>query len=253
MNNEQARKFYLGKTFQTNSCGELIVTKYLKSCYVTAQFKNTGTVVITDMDNIKRGAVYDAFAKTVCGIGYLGNQVSSVNGQVLPEYTLWHNMMKRCYDAHVKELSPSYKSCKASVKFHNFSYFYKWCHKQVGFGLAGFHLDKDILKKGNKVYSEKTCCFVPSEINALLVNSKATRGEHPLGVSFSKLHNCFEAYLTKFNVKHSLGLFSTEYEAFLSYKAAKESHLKAVATKWKEHIDLRVYEALMSWEVTITD
>lgn len=36
--------------------------------------------------------------------------------------------------------------------------------------MEGWHLDKDILLKGNKVYSPETCAFVPAKINSLLIS-----------------------------------------------------------------------------------
>ena len=50
-----------------------------------------------------------------------------------------------------------------------------------------------------------------------------------------------------------LGSFKTEEEAFLVYKKFKEVHVKSLANKWKDRIDLRVYNALMNWEVGIDD
>ena len=43
-------------------------------------------------------------------------------------------------------------------------------------------LDKDILIKGNKIYSQDTCIFVPKAINSLFTNRKRFRGEYPIGV-----------------------------------------------------------------------
>ena len=50
-----------------------------------------------------------------------------------------------------------------------------------------------------------------------------------------------------------LGIFKTEIEAFNAYKKAKESFVKEQADKWKDQIDERAYEALMNYEVNITD
>ena len=50
-----------------------------------------------------------------------------------------------------------------------------------------------------------------------------------------------------------LGSFNTELEAFKAYKKAKESFVKEQAEKWKSQIDPRAYEALMSYQVEITD
>ena len=50
-----------------------------------------------------------------------------------------------------------------------------------------------------------------------------------------------------------LGSFKTEIEAFNAYKTAKESFVKEQANKWKGKIDDRAYEALMNYEVEITD
>ena len=50
-----------------------------------------------------------------------------------------------------------------------------------------------------------------------------------------------------------LGCFKTELEAFKAYKQAKEYFIKEQANKWKSQIDERAYEALMNYQVEITD
>ena len=47
--------------------------------------------------------------------------------------------------------------------------------------------------------------------------------------------------------------FNTEIEAFNAYKQTKESYLKELANKWKDKIDARAYNALMNYQVEITD
>ena len=42
-------------------------------------------------------------------------------------------------------------------------------------------------------------------------------------------------------------------EDFNAYKQAKEAFVKEQASKWKSKIDERAYNALMNYEVEITD
>ena len=61
---------------------------------------------------------------------------------------------------------------------------------KIGFDNHGngnpFQLDKDLLVKGNKVYNESTCVFLPKEINSVLTKSTASRGDYLIGVCWSK-------------------------------------------------------------------
>ena len=96
---------------------------------------------------------------------------------------LWCSMLKRCYSNAYKKRQPTYEDCEVSNNFKSYEYFYEWCNKQVGFNNKDWQLDKDLLTKGNKVYSENTCIFIPAEINLLLVKREALRVERTLSVS----------------------------------------------------------------------
>ena len=50
-----------------------------------------------------------------------------------------------------------------------------------------------------------------------------------------------------------LGYYDSSEEAFYAYKAAKEAYIKEVFNEWKYQIEPRVYEALMKYQVEITD
>ena len=120
--------------------------------------------------------------------------------------------------------------------------------------IRGWHLDKDLLIKGNKVYNEDSCIFLPQEVNTLLTKSTASRGEHLIGVYWNKTNKAFRAMVSKNKGKQEhLGYFDTELEAFNAYKQAKESFIKEQANKWKSEIDPRAYKALMNYTVEITD
>ena len=163
-------------------------------------------------------------------------------------------MLQRCYSDSYQKQRPTYEGCEVSENFKSYEYFYEWCNKQIGFGNKGWHLDKDLLIKGNKIYSEYTCVFLPREINQVLVKREALRGEHLIGVYWHNTKKTFVAMVNKNKGKpEHLGSFKTEIEAFNAYKVAKESFIKEQAEKWKDKIDPRAYEALMNYEVNIND
>lgn len=198
----------------------------------------------------------------VCGIGvyedgkYKGYNTccGSKNGMT-KEYSLWTGMLQRCYGGHQKDgRNSTYIECTVSDNFKNFQFFAEWCNNQIGFNCKDYHLDKDILRKGNKVYSENTCVFVPKELNMLFNKKKKQRGSYPIGVSFHKRDKYYTATVSVGKGKAKLiGRFDNPTEAYLAYKEEKERIIKTAATYWKEHIDLRVYDALINYEVEITD
>lgn len=247
------RSVFIGETYKTKNFGSVKVIGYESCKKVTIEFLNTGNIITTSSMHLKRGKVQDNFAKTVYGVGMIGNTSTSECGKHKKSYTLWKNMLRRCYSDKYQEIRPTYIGCEVSEYFKRYDNFERWCNAQVGFGEEYFSLDKDILVKGNKVYSPETCCFVPESVNSLLINNKASRGNTCLGVTFIKSSGIYNVRVSLgLKLKH-IGNFKTEIEAFQAYKQAKESYIKEVAEKWKDSIDPRVYEALMNWTVEIND
>lgn len=262
MNNEQRHAYaklkYEGSVFSTNDYGELIVLEYVTSYNVVVEFLNTGYKTITSSQNLLKGNVRDRSLPSVYGVGVIGKDLTSSGGKSSKEYTLWHCMLQRSYYVKYHERCKSYTKCSVSDNFKFFHYFKEWCNNQIGFNSVDdkgkpFALDKDLLIKGNKVYSEDNCVFLPSEINILLVSSKRSRGENVIGVYFNKDKGKYQTSLKVNGKPKYLGRFDTEYEAFLAYKQAKEAHVKIIANKWKDKIDPRAYNALINYQVEITD
>ena len=257
--NDVSYKDCVGKVYKSKLSGDFKIVKYNDSENVEIQFINTGFETSAQLGVIRNGNVKDPYSPSVYGIGVLGTKYSSkINGVQTKEYDLWRGMLKRCYSDAYKNKNPTYIDCEVSNKFKSYEYFYEWCNKQVGFGNDGngnpFQLDKDLLVKGNKIYSENTCVFIPKEINSLLVKREALRGEHLIGVYWSKTNKAFRARVNKNKGKSEhLGYFKTEIEAFNTYKVAKEAFVKEQANKWKSQIDERAYNALMNYTVEITD
>ena len=253
--NDVSYKDCVGKVCKSKSSGDFKIVKYNNVRNVEIQFINTGYRKVAEMKEVRNGGIKDPHAPSVYGVGILGTKyLASINGVQTKEYKLWCCMLVRCYSDSFKKKQPTYEGCEVSENFKSYEYFYEWCNKQIGFGNKDWHLDKDLLIKGNKVYSENTCVFLPKEINSLLTKREALRGENLIGVSWSKTNKAFVAMVNKNKGKSEhLGYFKTEIEAFNTYKQAKEAFVKEQANKFKSQIDPRAYNALMNYQVEITD
>lgn len=193
--------------------------------------------------------------KLVRGIGVKGDKYpSSISRKHVKEYKLWESMLDRCTEKW-KIKSPTYAGVTCSENFKSYSFFYEWCQEQVGFGNIDskgifWHLDKDILVRGNKIYSEDNCVFIPQRINNLLLKVDKARGKDLLGVFYREDKGKF---MCSCSPKGYLGLFNTSQEAFVEYKNYKEALIKSVANEYKDQLDQRVYQALINYTVEITD
>lgn len=162
---------------------------------------------------------------------------------------LWYGMLNRCYRPSLR-CSRTYQDCYVCDEWLTFSNFYMWYKEKY---VEGYHIDKDILIKGNKMYSPDTCCFVPPRINTMLINRRNYRGNLPVGVTNNS--KGFSANLSKCNKYVHVGTYNTPEEAFQAYKQAKEAYIKEVAQEYYDRgeITKKVYDALMRYEVEITD
>ena len=163
---------------------------------------------------------------------------------------LWRNMIARCYGKNTLKRNPSYQDCYVCDEWLVYSNFKRWFDENY---IEGYELDKDIFIKGNKIYSPDTCCFVPHFINSIFTKTNASRGILPIGVK--SMGKRYQARLLRYDKSTHLGTYDTPEEAFNAYKQAKESYIKEVATTYynEGRITKRVYDALMKYEVEITD
>lgn len=162
-----------------------------------------------------------------------------VKGIKTAEYLLWCSMKSRC--------RVQYENCTISDNFMNFQYFAEWCQHQVGFKVAGFQLDKDILAGDCLEYNENTCVFVPRKLNCFITTYYSNTKS---GVIFIAKLNKFRARIQDLDGKRiHLGLFQTEAEAFSAYKTAKENLCKQLAEKYNNCVDGRVLTRLRELEI----
>ena len=193
---------------------------------------------------------------TVRGVGYLGSNLdlkSTHNGKLCKIYTQWYSMIERCYSKKFHRINPTYIGCTVSDEFKDYSKWREW-YDNYQYKYDGWQLDKDLLVKGNKVYSIETCVFLPHIINSTLTKSNKTRGNYLIGTYFDKQHKKFVAKISLgAGNQKVLGYYDNEYEAHLSYKKAKEEYIKELADKYKDLLDPRAYEALYNYTVDIDD
>lgn len=188
-------------------------------------------------------------SKLVYGIG-----INNLKGKSkTKEYRLWMSMLKRCYSNNTSNKYPTYVDCTVSENFKSFSYFYDWCQKQIGFGIDGFEMDKDLLIKGNKEYHEFKCVFIPSKINNILTRANSIRGNLPIGVCFHSLSGKYRSQIRLDGKQVDIGYFNSPFDAFSAYKHKKESYLKDTAKNYKNKIDPRSYAALLKYRVDFFD
>ena len=245
---EKRMKECVGKVLSSTNYGDFKIIKYVSATEVLVKFLKTGTEVWCTRKNAFDGGVKDKYFPTICGVGYYGNALPKRScPKIERAYSVWFKMLSRCYDAECIQFK-DYSDCSVSGYFASFEHFSTWYLSQVGSDQNNWQLDKDLLVRGNRVYSEDTCCLVPAEINNLL-RRYTKESDTCKGVYYNKKLGKFSAHL----LGKYIGLFTTELEAFQAYKEAKESHIKTVANKWKDNIDSRVYDALMNYQVEIND
>ena len=254
----KSREKYVGKVFPSNRFGDVEVLEYINSKEVVIKFLNTGYATKEWFNSVKSGEVRDKSLPSECGVGFVDIEGAAPKGIMTPEYRLWNAMLNRCYNNTVNDKFLTYKDCSVSEDFKYLSKFKDWCRQQIGFNQKdikgkSFSLDKDILVRGNKVYSAENCAFVPQEINSLVISGKSYRGLLPQGVGLSSNKKRYRARVSMGGKYYDQGTFDTPEGAFMKYKEVKEVYIKEVADKYKDVIDPRVYEALYAWTINIDD
>jgi hypothetical protein len=243
----------------TNKYGsKMTITEYKDANNMTVKFEN-GYETNAQYGDFKKGNIKNPYDKTLFGVGYLGEgkYSSRTNNIKNIQYIYWMSLFSRCYGKSELEKRPRYKNCIITEEWHNFQNFAEWFdNNYYTIDDEKMCLDKDILFKGNKIYSSNTCVFVPDRINTLFIKSNKIRGDLPIGVSISKNtnDNIFLCRCNTLNKSVYLGHYSTPEDAFYNaYKPFKENYIRQVAEEYKNLIPQNLYEAMYRYKVEITD
>lgn len=172
--------------------------------------------------------------KLVQGVGKCDLKIcQTVDGKHFYDkaYKAWVSMLQRYYDDKFQERKPTYKGCTVCeewLTYSNFKLFYDT------FYIDGWHLDKDLKVDGNKVYSPTRCVFVPRDLNTLLLDRGAARGEYPKGVSYNKKSGRFQSLCSVNGELKHLGYFTTSEEASEAYQRFKYNHVLGEVKYYRE-------------------
>ncbi|MBY6838715.1 hypothetical protein [Clostridium botulinum] len=234
---------------------KMTIVEYNKSNDIIIKFDN-GYEMKTRYQTFKNGSIKSPYCKTIYEVGFIGEgkYKVSINGIKTEQYLVWMSMISRCYNKkfHIKE--STYKDCSVCEEWHNFQNFAKWFDENYyKIKDEKIQLDKDILHKGNKLYSPYNCIFVPSRINNLFIKSDKARGKYPIGVNLHKKCVNYSSRCSVMNSRFEIGYFNTAEKAFYAYKEFKEKYIKQVANEYKDKIPQKLYDAMYNYKVEITD
>ncbi|MDD6837423.1 MAG: hypothetical protein PUF04_09805 [bacterium] len=139
-----------------------------KYSYYRVRFLDTGHEDEFRKDALLKGEVRDKYAVSLCGVGIIGN--IKTRGKYKRYYTLWRNMISRCYDGR----NPAYYG-KVEVcdRWKTFEFFYQdlplldnWDRDRYEAG--ELVLDKDLKQRHSKhkIYSPETCVWASKIANS---------------------------------------------------------------------------------------
>lgn len=238
---------YIGETSVNNNGLKMTIVDGNSYNNLIVKFEDGTIVKNINFKRFQEGNVSNPYYPSVCGVGFIGSSSSSENGILKKSYSVWSGMLNRCYNK--KHPNKAYIGCSVCEEWYNYTNFEKWFDENY-YTIDGeeIELDKDILIRGNKIYSPDTCIFVPKRINSLFISLNKNNNK-TIGIDWKeKIHKyqircCFE------NDRKYIGVYSTEEESFNAYKQFKESYVKQIADKYKDKIPEKLYNAMYNWEV----
>ena len=172
----------IGDVFKTNEGCEYNIIEVISSTKIKIEFQDDIKYKkYVANKEIKNGSIRNPFLKNVFGVGYYGGELKFGEFNRMA-YEYWHRMIERCYSKkYLKKHIRYYLICTVCdewLNYYNFNSWFKENYYEIENDNDRICLDKDILVKGNKVYSPETCVFVPNRINCLFTKTDKNRGKY---------------------------------------------------------------------------
>lgn len=258
----------VGHKFTTNSGwgGEII--DWNSANDVNVQWQD-GSISNERWAAIKCGGIKPLYQPSVLGVGYVGDgrflpglyKLSEGKEHLHPRiYAYWQRMLSRCYNEkeQAKPSARAYIGCSVSEEWKCLQNFAEWAlsKEQAFFTENGkiWELDKDILVRGNRLYSDVTCTFLPPEINIFL-SDRSWSENCPRGTNYIRppTPGSKEGWIARCHIngkREYLGYYDDPMSAFFAYKTVKEGHAKMLAEKYKHRLEEQAYLSLLEYTVS---
>lgn len=183
---------------------------------------------------------------TICGFGI--NDIPELTfyktkdgkTELTQAYKTWAGMIDRCYRPGHEVKFKAYADCSVCEKWKYFSNF----NQNIFIYIEGFDIDKDILIKGNKVYSPEACCFVPRVINLIFAKNKTRKSNLTRGVKYRKYGNRYSAEISINGKTKLIGYFKDINSAAKAYNQTRKEYISEIVDKYKDALKPKVFQAL---------
>jgi len=227
-----------GKIYNTKNYGDFIVLdvekykdngKYNRKI-VTIQFINTGNIKKIRKDLVRKNLLNDEYARTVYGVGYLGNSKDFRNLEFYNiYYSNWSAMLNRCYNIKCDKYS-NYGGSGIFVdeRWHNFENYIIDMERIPQYHLAkrdikNYSVDKDYYS--SNCYSKETCVWLERKENMI----------------YKKTTKYFRLYKKEIlQNKDNENIFISIKSAIDKYNLSKKSFTNAIYNKNEFYKDYKI-------------
>ena len=209
---------------------------------MTIEFEDGYIIDRVQYTNFKRGIIKNPYAKIIKGVACIGETSTvDINGKILKSREVWGDMIKRCYDEKQLKRRPSYIGVTVCDEWLCYANFKEQYDKNIyEIKDERMQLDKDILIKGNKVYSPEACVFVPQRINVLF---REFKNEFP--TLEERSNGTFAIRIRMNEISKRISGFETKEKAWEYYLKEKQQIIKNVAEEYKNKIPNKLYNRLI--------
>lgn len=162
------RKYFIGDIYENYKGHKFKIIEILPNNFRMVKFIDTGYVTRCHTSSIKEMTVKDYLVPTIANVGIIDFK-GGTNHKL---YHRWHDMICRCYDKDWHDYKTyGARGVTVDTRWHKLSNYIEDISKLENYDMIlkegnKWHIDKDILFPGNKIYSKDRVKIVPCGENS---------------------------------------------------------------------------------------